>query len=352
METSTSAPVETWTVESLPTDTELAIQQLAKSASTPSLNSKAGMPLHIATKTSLYTIIRPKTKVDRELDAGAAAGKLRLFASPSEPWVVFVTTTKVYLSHVQRVFDALLKRTPSSSSTGFGVRDSLATLRAFLVHVAAVVPSISLSRTRLMEELVKPVPESGGDALGLAWWDSLVDGRVGRISPATLDMLHSLGSVDLTTEEARKEGLSFLIRSHLVLPGSMASLYFSLPHAGTFISAYAKSISKVLAIIKRSKYKEMDERDVLAHTSLTKLPIALPFLVSDLKSRGLVHEMHLGNRTLLRLPLDSITASRSSRASRASQSSRSSTSTASTSTASNRPLKRRARSSFSHRRRR
>lgn len=195
----------------------------------------------IAMKHQVYSIVHDRTIADRELMTLRDSGRIRLFKLGVSNDEFAVLFTEDYVQHIK----SYLGDTPL--------------YRRFVGVVLHACKDVSITKKQLAEEL-----------------------RVGEEDTTTLVNRGVL-----------------LVRD----VGKACSWWFAIPAVSTFTRSYTKGRAMVQQMIKRSKYKEILQRD-LESRRLTVSQLGMEYHIHDIIGAELVECMRTTSGPLLRLNED------------------------------------------------
>ncbi|XP_067172992.1 inactive serine/threonine-protein kinase 19-like [Apteryx mantelli] len=186
----------------------------------------------------LYSLVRDRTAVDRHLNRLRDEGRIRLLHLGFEADALGVVFTEPYTAKV-------LQAVAGKPQAGL--------VRRFLETAVAACPELSYEQSRM---------------------------RVLGFADADVTQLVAAGV--LTVRDA-------------------GSWWLAVPGAGRFIKAFVRGRRALLAVIRRSRYKEVALAELGQRRSLAGARLGVAYHVHDLVGAQLVHRIPSASGTLLRL---------------------------------------------------
>uniref|UniRef100_A0A7S4DYL1 Uncharacterized protein n=1 Tax=Lotharella globosa TaxID=91324 RepID=A0A7S4DYL1_9EUKA len=224
-------------VKDIPSDTLAAVQNIAETQN----------PKRVVLRHQVYTLVRNRTTVDRELDKLRRDGKIRMVELPNIgrdcQGIMLVAD---YASTVREIMEK-------------ENNDAIRRVGERFLEVLSSIPFSDVSRTKLLTLLGKPF----------------------QSSPTS--------------------SISNLIRIGVLTRKGLSDYHVAIPAIGTFVVDIKKARKEIISIVKKRMYREILQKE-LEKKSLKTSRMSLRYHLMDLEGLQLLDFVETNMGTLVRIP--------------------------------------------------
>jgi len=245
-------------------------------------SSLSAFPHHVFPNTppivlvsQLYSSVKNRTDVDRELDQLKQLGSVRIFKLLSGKNDYAIVTKEDYVMGIKKCLLQLQqeqKQEQEKKQEWNEKEKQLNYADIFDRFIEKVLPSytdVQIHKTTLLALL--------------------------------FNHKETVSSLDKNKVDPEEEAaITVLVNAGLFLLHEISNFWFCIPHSGSFIAALIKGRKEIISVLKRQKFKELLLSD-LSKKKLRYSSLSIDFLIRDMSGLSIVERIPTTNGYLIRL---------------------------------------------------